>query len=285
MELILNSVRWLWSTFKKSVIQENIIYEKFDPSTLDPYNRIMLAWPGELDCEWDDIIVGRLPFELQGGTFWINGPGKIVLGGRLVHPFDGSGYLRAIRFMGSKIRLQAKMIRTRVFEDEDKAGKPVWVGLATLPSASFWQNLRAPGGRNVSNTCVLPWAGKILTLWEGGLPHAVDPHTLETIGPENFRGALAPGDSFLAHTRIDAQSGNLIGLSPRIRGPTIDFTCHEFDSDERLVASVSAKLDSFSVVHDFAITPRQPPPPLRAEGRRRDTRNNGAAARHLEGAF
>ncbi|MES2568747.1 MAG: carotenoid oxygenase family protein, partial [Verrucomicrobiota bacterium] len=217
---------------------EKIYFRRMHASAVDPYNAVMLAWPGELDQTWDDIVEGELPAELIGGTFWSNGPGRLLHGGRLIHPFDGNGYLRAIRFLpGKKVRLQARMVQTQTFRDEEKAGKVVWAGLGTLPSDSWWSNLWAPLNRNVANTCVLPWAGKILALWEGGWPHAVNPETLETLGPESFDGALPKGGAFLAHTRWDARQNRLLGLSPRILGPKTEFTGRELDASGRQISA------------------------------------------------
>lgn len=40
-------------------------------------------------------------------------------------------------------------------------------------------------------------------MYESGLPYMLDPHTLNTLGPENFNGALRL-NQFAAHFRIDS---------------------------------------------------------------------------------
>ncbi|KAM0886990.1 hypothetical protein ACQ4PT_029344 [Festuca glaucescens] len=42
--------------------------------------------------------------------------------------------------------------------------------------------------KNVANTSVLWWGGRLLCLWEGGMPYELDPNTLETIGPFDLLG-------------------------------------------------------------------------------------------------
>lgn len=42
-------------------------------------------------------------------------------------------------------------------------------------------------------------------MYETGLPYVLDPHTLNTLGPENFNGALRL-KQFAAHFRIDSQN-------------------------------------------------------------------------------
>lgn len=37
--------------------------------------------------------------------------------------------------------------------------------------------------KNVANTSVVWWGGRLLCLWEGGEPYEIDPQSLDTIGP------------------------------------------------------------------------------------------------------
>ena len=39
------------------------------------------------------------------------------------------------------------------------------------------------------------WGDKLLACWEGGLPHALDPATLETLGPTSLGGFCELGPS------------------------------------------------------------------------------------------
>lgn len=225
-------------------------------ASLDDYNRVLLADPGELDVTLPPgALTGELPDALKGGTWWGNGPSKLRDGDRLVHPFDGHGYVRALRFgRDGALRLRARYVKTRVFEAERALGRLVEVGLGTLPSPSRWTNLRAPKGRNVANTCVLPWAGSVLALWEGGRPHRLDPETLETVGVEDFHGSLAAGDPFCAHTRVDPRTGRLVGLSARILGRAMEYTVRELDATGHERSRRTERGEGFNVAHDFAIT-------------------------------
>lgn len=227
-------------------------------TSLDAYNRVLLADPGTIDLELDRAaIVGDLPDAIRGGTFFGNGPSKLRVGDRLVHPFDGHGYVRAVRFgRDGRVRFSARPVRTRVHELEERAGGLVEMGLGTLPARDAWTNFRARLGRNVANTCVLPFGGSLLASWEGGHPHRIDPDTLETLGTEDFHGALHPREAFCAHTRTDPTTGNLIGLSPRVLGRAMSYTVREFDPAGREIWRRRARMDAFNVAHDFAITPR-----------------------------
>jgi 9-cis-beta-carotene 9',10'-cleaving dioxygenase len=45
--------------------------------------------------------------------------------------------------------------------------------------------------KNVANTSVVQWGGRLLCLWEGGEPYEIDPQSLDTIGPVDLTGVDA----------------------------------------------------------------------------------------------
>lgn len=88
--------------------------------------------------------------------------------------------------------------------------------------------------KNVANTHVVYWGGKLLALWEGGLPHELDPRTLETLGPTTLGGTLPDKGPFAAHFKIAegpegrrlvnfgaAVAGNDCARAPRRRRPLL----------------------------------------------------------------
>jgi all-trans-8'-apo-beta-carotenal 15,15'-oxygenase len=44
--------------------------------------------------------------------------------------------------------------------------------------------------KNVANTNIIYWAGRLLALWEGGLPHRLEADSLRTLGTYTFKGAI-----------------------------------------------------------------------------------------------
>ena len=50
---------------------------------------------------------------------------------------------------------------------------------------------------------------RLLSLWEGGPPYALDPATLETRGVEDFGGTMK---AFSAHPKRDPDSGELFNF-------------------------------------------------------------------------
>ena len=221
------------------------------------YHRAWCADPGELDVAVDgSALDGTLPDELVGATVWMNGPAGLARHGWIQHPFDGHGYVRALRLDRGRARLQARFVRTPAYEAEEDAGRMIHRGLGTLVPGGAFANLRAPQRRHVANTCVLPWNGAVLALWEGGLPYRLDPDTLATLGPETFGGALAPSSAFLAHTRFDARTNRLIGVTQNISGLRTVWEIFEIDSAGGVVARRAVSHDRPSVTHDFLITER-----------------------------
>ncbi|MCB9743635.1 MAG: carotenoid oxygenase family protein [Alphaproteobacteria bacterium] len=219
-------------------------------------NAVLLASPGALDLELP--VEGRLPEALSGGSYVLNGPGQLQVGGQTLHPFDGHGYLRAFHFgADGRVRLRARFVRTDVFEEELAAGHVTRRGVGSLVAYKGerrWArtNREAKGRRNVANTTVIAWGGELLCGWEGGRPTAVAPDSLDTLGLEDFGGALGEGP-FLAHVRLDARRDRLIGLSMTL-GPETRFTFHELGPDKRELSRQEMTRPGASFQHDFAIS-------------------------------
>lgn len=220
------------------------------------WNAVMTAQPGEQDLEIPaSAIRGAVPRELAGGRYLQNGPGWTRIGERLAHPFDGHGFVRSLTFTpdgGATFR--SRFVKTPAYLAERAAGHLVYKGLGTNVSDSPVRNLRAPGARNVSNTTIQPWAGRLISGWEGGRPYALDPESLETVGEETFGGAL-PDAAFLAHVRVDADAQRLIGCN-LFRERQSRFVFREFDPSGNQVAEREVTLPGMHFEHDFVATPR-----------------------------
>lgn len=220
------------------------------------WNAAMTATPGELDLEVPaSAVEGRIPPELAGGRHLQNGPGWTKIGDRLAHPFDGHGLVRALSFTpGGGAHFRSRFVKTPAYLAERAAGRLVHKGLGTNVGASPLRNARAPGPRNVSNTTIQPWAGRLISGWEGGRPYALDAESLETIGEETFGGVL-PDAAFLAHVRIDASANRLVGLNVYREMPS-RFVFREFDDAGKQVAEREDKIPGLHFEHDFVVTPR-----------------------------
>jgi carotenoid cleavage dioxygenase-like enzyme len=137
---------------------------------------------------------------------------------------DGHGYLREVTFdaIAGVATLRGRYISTPAYVAEAAADRIMYRGLATNTPGGWWKNLSATfrGPRNPANTTVVPWAGQLLCGWEGGLPYAVNPFSLDTIGQKSALCLPPSGSSFfsmLAHMRVDSADGRLVGLQVRTR--------------------------------------------------------------------
>ena len=220
------------------------------------WNAVMTAEPGELELEIPaSVIEGAIPRDLAGGRHLQNGPGWTKIGGRLAHPFDGHGLVRSLTFTSEGgARFRSRFVRTPAYLAERNAGRLLHKGLGTNISANPLANFRAPGPRNVSNTTIQPWAGRLISGWEGGRPYALDAQSLETIGEETFGGAL-PDAAFLAHVRIDTAANRLVGCN-LYRSLPSRFVFREFDATGKQVIEREVTIPGMHFEHDFVVTPR-----------------------------
>lgn len=223
---------------------------------LAAWNAVMTAEPGEQAFGIPaSAIEGGLPAELVGGRHLQNGPGWTRIGDRLAHPFDGHGLVRSLTFTSNGgAEFRSRFVKTPSFLAEREAGRLVHKGLGTNVSDFFLRNMRARGLRNVSNTTIQPWAGRLISGWEGGRPYALDAASLDTIGEETFGGAL-PESAFLAHMRIDTDADRLVGCNI-FRGKDSRFVFREFDATGSQVAEREATIPGMHFEHDFVVTPR-----------------------------
>jgi all-trans-8'-apo-beta-carotenal 15,15'-oxygenase len=164
-----------------------------------------------LSCEHDydvDEIEGEVPRSLCG-TLFRNGSGRNDLNGNwFPHWFDGDGMISAIRFDGAGVHYRNRYVRTESYQDETRLGRIAHRGFGKMrPGGVLANAFRQPG--NVSNTSVLLEGKKLLSLWEGGPPYALDPETLETLGVEDFGGKVS---AFSAHPKRDPQTGEVFNF-------------------------------------------------------------------------
>jgi all-trans-8'-apo-beta-carotenal 15,15'-oxygenase len=143
--------------------------------------------------------------------------------------------------------------------------------------------------KNVANTAVLFWAGRLLALWEALQPYRLDPATLATRGVDTLDGLLQPGlpfasglppldaalrslnsglggDALSAHPHVCGATGNLVTFSYQIKinpalppeGPlqTV-LTLLEFAPGSLVPLSRrDVPLRGYGFVHDFCFTER-----------------------------
>lgn len=189
---------------------------------------------------------------------------------RYAHWFDGDGMMHALRVDGRRgtASYRSRFVKTdryllqRLRSHERIAVKGAWTPAAGGNRlTSFLRNLGMP--TNPSNTSVLSFAGKLLSLCEAALPIEVDPETLETVmdarGPvsHDFGGGV-PGGGFSAHYKICAETGELFnfGISPPLSAGLPGLNVYKISPEGGVTATASLPFEAgyLFFVHDFAIS-------------------------------
>lgn len=230
------------------------------PYDRNDWKRGYESQPNEYDY-WIDDVEGEIPLELQG-TLFRNGPGLLEVNGqRLHHPFDGDGMVCAIAFDQGRAYFRNRFVRTEGFLNEQKAGKLLYRGVFGTQKPGGWlANAFDFQLKNIANTNIIYWGGKLFALWEAAEPYHLDPNTLETIGKDYLDGILEEGEAFAAHPRIDpncAQNGDqpcLVNFAIK-PGLSTTITIYELDTAGKLLRRQARSIPGFAFIHDFAITP------------------------------
>lgn len=230
------------------------------------YLRAASTVPAEVDDVELRVAEGALPPALRG-VLYRNGPGtNESWGTRYLHPFDGDGHIVRFSFDGGRVRYRNRFVATRERTREARARKPLYRSFGTNLPGGLLRNLFRLAFKNAANTSVVWHGGKLLALWEGGLPHRLDPDTLATIGREDYDGrlrsagsrlerVLAPELPFSAHPKIDPDTGELFNFGALL-GPKPTLLLHRASPAGELDVPVQIPMDRLVFLHDFALTPR-----------------------------
>ena len=177
------------------------------------------------------------------------------------HPFDGDGMISRISFVNSRAHFCNRFVQTEGYLAEKQAGKILYRGVFGTQKPGGWlANIFDFKLKNIANTNVIYWGGKLLALWEGAEPHELNPHTLATVGKEYFHGVLSPGESFSAHPRFesscqeDGDAPCMVNFSIK-PGLNSQITVFELNSAGEIVRKQTHTVPGFCFIHDFVITP------------------------------
>ena len=212
------------------------------------------------------LVEGKLPAELRG-VLYRNGPGKMeAFGQRYDHPFDGDGMVTRFEFNGQSVRYRNRYVRTEEFIAEERAGRMLYRSFGTNLPGGLRTNFLRLHFKNAANTSVVHHARKLLALWEGGLPHELDPGSLETLGRYDFAGQLqnrgdllgrlvAPDLPFSAHPKLDPESGELHNFGT-LMGKTSQLVLYRIRRNGTMATPRFVSLPALAFVHDFVLTKR-----------------------------
>ncbi len=190
-------------------------------------------------------VIGEVPTDLNG-LYVRNGPNAYFEPSWRYHVYDGDGMLHAVRFDHGKVSYRNRWVRTRAFNEEMAAGHSLWQGLKEPPR----RDRPDEPLKNTANTDVKYHAGRLIAMWyRSGMPYALDPDTLDTLGPANFGGAI---DRVSAHSRPDEHTGELIYFDYDTKPPYMRYGV--VGPDRCVRHQIDVPLPGPRLPHDMAIT-------------------------------
>lgn len=226
------------------------------------------AWrTGFTSCEDETAAIlegGNVPTDVKG-TYFRNGHALFEVGRnrqKIIHPFDADGMIAAVNIENGKATFRNRYVGTEGYKKERKGKGVMFRGVfGAKREGGVLANIFDLKQKNVANTNVIYWAGRLLALWEGGLPHRMEPDSLRTLGAYTFKGLLPKaGGNFGAHPRVDSNTGRLINFS-RDQKTTGKTEClmsiYEFEGGTDSITPVKQRditIPGLPFFHDFIVT-------------------------------
>lgn len=205
------------------------------------------------------LLEGEIPKDLNGHLYR-NGAGRLVnYGVQYDHLFDGDGMVMHFHFQNGEVFYQNRFVETQEFLKEKQAQKMLYRSFGTNIPGGFWKNVLRMQFKNAANTNLVYHGGKLLALWEGGMPHLIHPETLETKGRYDYEGLLknrfswldhkiAPELPFSAHPKLHLESGDLYNFGTAA-GVKNRLVIYKVQPDEQALP-----MKGVPFVHDFILT-------------------------------
>lgn len=207
------------------------------------------------------MVTGTIPPSLHG-TLLRNGPGLFEIGGKKIpQPFDGDGKVAMFAFKDGQMPFfSTRFVRTKAFVEEQRAGRMLYRGAFSVgnPAGGWFYNPFDLSVKQIANTGVVRWAGKVLALYERDLPYEMEGSDLKTVGTTDLGGAI-DSPYFSAHNRIvtsEDGSRRLVAFSSSEAVMDNELVIWEFDEAGRQVerTAVVLKGAAFGFFHDVAVT-------------------------------
>ena len=193
----------------------------------------------------DMPVIGKVPQDLNG-LYVRNGPNAYYPPEWRYHAYDGDGMVHAIRFENGKVTYRNRWVQTQGLQEEQAAGRALWKGIKE-PMRADRQDQPL---KNTANTDVKYHAGRLVTMWyRSGMPYALDPYSLETLGTADYEGAFA---KISAHSRPDEHTGELLFFDYSLTAPFMEYGV--IGPDRKLKHKIEIPLPGPRLPHDMAVT-------------------------------
>ncbi|MEB3355755.1 MAG: carotenoid oxygenase family protein [Synechococcales bacterium] len=197
------------------------------------------------------VLSGQIPSGLRG-TLYRNGPGRLERGNQPVgHWFDGDGAILAVHLTDGGATGTYRYVRTAGLVAEEAMDRFLFGGYGMTPPGWLWERWGRPV-KNAANTSVLALPDRLLALWEGGNPHALDRQTLKTLGRDDLGSALDGNLPYSAHPKVDPATGDIFnfGVAP---GLNSSLNLYRSDRTGKVLAKAQIPLQGTPLVHDCVL--------------------------------
>ncbi|EAZ94254.1 carotenoid oxygenase family protein [Crocosphaera chwakensis] len=196
------------------------------------------------------ILSGEIPDGLRG-TLYRNGPGRLERGDQKVgHWFDGDGAILAIHLTEEGATATYRYVQTEGYQKEAEANRYLYPNYGMTVPGPFWKTW-GKDVKNVANTSVLALPEKLLALWEGGNPYALNLHNLETKTLDNLDN-LNEKQPFSAHPKIDPETGIIYNFGISL-GAKVTLNLYKSDRTGKVVQKSDYSLEGLRLIHDFVL--------------------------------
>lgn len=238
------------------VLPRTTFGQLLDERQWDPDDNLFLIGDFEPVCEESTIadlhVEGKLPKDLNG-FFLRNGPNPQFPPKNNYHLFEGDGMVHGVHLEDGKASYRNRYVRTAAWKKEHAAGKSLYPSVLDpidwkhTAQSILSGELPVP---NRANTAFVWHHGKLLALWEGGVPHEISLPELGTVGEYTFAKQLS--HNFTAHPKVDPETGELIFFGYQAIPPYLQHSVA--DASGRITHTTSVPIERPTMFHDAAIT-------------------------------
>lgn len=205
----------------------------------------------ECDIRGLELTQGEIPAGLEGALYKV-GADRQYPSGRDDDVFiDGEGMIHMFRFKDNQVDYVSRWVHTERYNLQKAARR----GLFGRYRNRYTNDPSVEGKHmGTGNTSAMFHAGRLYALKEDDLPHRIDPDTLDTLGRDDFDGAIR-ALCLTAHPKVDPVSDELLAFSYQAKGDaTRDIVFYVFGPDRKVKNEVWFEMPYAACVHDFAVT-------------------------------
>lgn len=211
-------------------------------------------WGEESEAYDLEVVSGKIPGDLSGALFRIaSNPRFRPRDVDRYHWWEGDGGVAAIYLRDGRAAFRMRWVETDSMRFEMARGEAVYSGFVNGGEAGPPPE-GAPPAKNVANTNVGVFGDHLLVYFEGGLPYAMDPGNLGTIGPHDFDGGIDV--LCTAHYKLDPATGDMLffaALGPQVTWYRADVKTGQVIDSHRIETGLPLMIHDFTVSEHYAV--------------------------------